>query len=119
MGLVKRDGNYYAVEDFASTVANWTPAGGAEDRPIAPTAGAAASGANARSSSDLRDGKRVGRRDKALVHHALGRNGSGPFTGRVEQKISTGKYHKAAVGACSSGNPGQGFTTYKIAVMLY
>jgi hypothetical protein len=35
----------------------------------------------------------------------------------LEQKISTGKYHKAAVGAC--GKPGQGFTTYKIAVMLY
>ena len=37
----------------------------------------------------------------------------------LEQKISTGKYHKAAVGACDSGNPGQGFTTYKVAVMLY
>ena len=35
----------------------------------------------------------------------------------LEQKIATGKYHKAAVGAC--GNPGQGLTTYKRAVMLY
>jgi hypothetical protein len=37
----------------------------------------------------------------------------------LEQKISTGQYHKAAVGNCDSGNPAQGFTTYKVAVMLY
>ena len=37
----------------------------------------------------------------------------------LEQKIATDKYHKAAVGACDSANPGQGFTTYKLAVMLY
>ena len=37
----------------------------------------------------------------------------------LEERIATGKYHKAAVGACDSGSPGQGFTTYKLAVMLY
>ena len=37
----------------------------------------------------------------------------------LEQKIATHQYHKAAVGACDSGNPSQGFTTYKLAVMLY
>jgi hypothetical protein len=37
----------------------------------------------------------------------------------LEQKIATHQYHKAAVGARDSGNPSQGFTTYKVAVMLY
>ena len=37
----------------------------------------------------------------------------------LEQKIATHQYHKAAVGACDSGKPTQGFTTYKVAVMLY
>ena len=37
----------------------------------------------------------------------------------LEQKIATHQYHKAAVGACDSGNPTQGFTTYKVAVLLY
>jgi hypothetical protein len=37
----------------------------------------------------------------------------------LEEKISTGRYHMAAVGACSSGNRGQGFTTYRLAVLLF
>jgi hypothetical protein len=37
----------------------------------------------------------------------------------LEQRIASGKFQKAAVGACDSSNPGQGFTTYKVAVMLY
>ena len=37
----------------------------------------------------------------------------------LEEKISTGRYRTAAVGACSSGNRGQGFTTYRMAVMLF
>jgi hypothetical protein len=37
----------------------------------------------------------------------------------LEQKISTRRYRTAAVGACGSGNRGQGFTTYRMAVMLF
>jgi hypothetical protein len=37
----------------------------------------------------------------------------------LDEKISTGRYKAAAVGACSSGNRGQGFTTYRLAVMLF
>jgi hypothetical protein len=37
----------------------------------------------------------------------------------LEAKISTGRYRTAAVGACSSGNRGGGFTTYRMAVMLF
>jgi hypothetical protein len=37
----------------------------------------------------------------------------------LEEKINTGRYRTAAVGACSSGNRGGGFTTYRMAVMLF
>jgi Cysteine-rich secretory protein family len=37
----------------------------------------------------------------------------------LEEKISTGRYHTAAVGACSSGNQSQGFTSYRLAVLLF
>jgi Cysteine-rich secretory protein family len=37
----------------------------------------------------------------------------------LEEKISTGRYRTAAIGACSSGNRGQGFTSYRMAVLLF
>jgi hypothetical protein len=37
----------------------------------------------------------------------------------LEQKLSTGSYRTAAVGACGSGNQGHGFTTYRMAVLLF
>jgi len=39
---------------------------------------------------------------------------------QLEQRISTGRYKTASVGACSNQMTGnQGFTTYRIAVLLY
>jgi hypothetical protein len=37
----------------------------------------------------------------------------------LEQQFSTGRFHTAAVGACNTGNEGPGFTTYRLAVMLF
>ncbi|HEX4581216.1 MAG TPA: CAP domain-containing protein [Acidobacteriaceae bacterium] len=37
----------------------------------------------------------------------------------LEEKISTGRYRTAQVGACRSNNQGGGFTTYRLAVMLF
>jgi hypothetical protein len=34
-------------------------------------------------------------------------------------KLHSGQYRSAAVGVCDSAQPGQGFTTYKVAVLLY
>ena len=49
----------------------------------------------------------------------VGREGLSRLPDVLEQKIATHQYHKAAVSACDSGNPSQGFTIYKLAVMLY
>jgi hypothetical protein len=37
----------------------------------------------------------------------------------LEEQISSGRFHTAAVGACNSSNEGPGFTTYHLAVMLF
>lgn len=39
--------------------------------------------------------------------------------GVLEQRIATGRYHSAVVGSCNSANSGQGFTSYRVAVLLY
>jgi hypothetical protein len=39
--------------------------------------------------------------------------------GALVQQLESGKYRSAAVGACSSANAESGFTTYRVAVLLY
>ena len=120
VGLVKKGANYYAVEDFASTVdqlgpdqieqkigqllqqRGLQPAGLTQDARQTCTMDHGSAGASKPWFIMRWEGTDLGRLPEVL-----------------EQKISTGKYHKAAVGACDAGNQGQGFTTYKIAVMLY
>jgi uncharacterized protein YkwD len=118
VGLVKRGGNYYAVVDFASTVADLGPQQVEQkigqllqQRGLQP----AGLTQEARQTCEMESGSAGGTKPWFIMRW------EGTDLGRLpdvlEQKISTGKYHKAAVGAC--GNAGQGFTTYKIAVMLY
>lgn len=38
----------------------------------------------------------------------------------IDQKVQSGKYHSAAVGACDAGNAGAGaFARFRIAILLY
>ncbi len=37
----------------------------------------------------------------------------------LEERLETKTYHTAAVGGCSSANAESGFTTYRVAVLLY
>jgi hypothetical protein len=37
----------------------------------------------------------------------------------LDEKISTGRYKTASVGACSSAGQAQGFTSYRMAVMFF
>jgi hypothetical protein len=120
VGLVRRGGNYYAVEDFAASVAELGPEQVEQkigqllqQRGLQP----AGMAQDARQTCEMEHGAAGGSKPRFIMRW------EGTDLSRLpdvlEQKISTGQYHKAAVGACSSGNPGQGFTTYKIAVMLY
>ena len=120
VALVRRGGNYYAVEDFDDGVAQLGQAQIEQkiaqllqQRGLQP--------------AGLTD---IARQTCALDHGSAGgpkpwfiMRWEGTDLGRLpdelDEKIATGKYHKAAVGACDAGSPGQGFTTYKLAVMLY
>ena len=37
----------------------------------------------------------------------------------LEQRMHSGQFHTAAVGSCAPANSGQGFTSYRLAVLLY
>jgi hypothetical protein len=120
IGLVQKGGNYYAVEDFADGVAQLGP------EQIEQKIGQllqqrglqlAASTQDARQTCEMQHGSAGGSAPGFIMRW------EGTDLTRLpevlEQKIATHQYHKAAVGACDSGNPSQGFTTYKLAVLLY
>lgn len=120
VALVRKGGNYYAVQDFSSSVALLGPeqieqkiGQLLQQRGLQP----AGMTQDARQTCEMEHGSAGGSKPWFIMRW------EGTDLGRIpdvlEQKIASGKYHKAAVGACDSGNPGQGFTTYKIAVMLY
>jgi Cysteine-rich secretory protein family len=120
VGLVRRGGNFYGVEDFAASVANLGP------EQIEQKVGQVLQQRGLQLTNMTQDARQT----CEMEHGSAG--GSRPlFVMRwegtdltrlpdvLEQRISSGRYHRAAVGACDSGNPTQGFTTYKIAVLLY
>jgi Cysteine-rich secretory protein family len=120
VAVVQRGPYYYAVEDFADGVAQLGPeqieqkiGQLLQQRGLQP----AGLTEDARQTCAMDHGSAGGPKPWFIMRW------EGTDLGRLpevlEEKISTGKYHKAAVGACDSGNAGQGFTTYKIAVMLY
>lgn len=120
VGLVKRGGNYYAVEDFADDVAPLNP------QQIEQKIGQLLQQRGMQLTGATRDARQT----CEMEHGSAG--GSAPgFIMRwqgtdlsrlpqpLEQQLASGHYHKAAVGACDPGNPEQGFTTYRVAVLLY
>ena len=120
VGIVRRGGNLYAVEDFADGVAAMGP------QQIELKIGQLMQQRGLQSAGFTQDARQT----CEMEHGSAG--GSSPrFIMRwegsdltrlpdvLEQKIATHQYTKAAVGACGSAHPEQGFTTYKVAVMLY
>ncbi len=120
IGLVKKGANYYAVEDFADGIAELGPeqieqkiTQLLQQRGLQPAGFAR----DARQTCEMEHGSAGGSAPGFIMRW------EGTDLTRLpqvlEQKIATHQYHKAAVGACDSGNPTQGFTTYKVAVLLY
>lgn len=120
VGLVRRGGSYYAVEDFADGVSQLGPeqieqkiGQLLQDRGLLP----ASFSQDARQTCEMEHGSAGGSQPRFIMRWEGSELSRLPQV--LEQKIATGQYHKAVVGACDSGKPGQGFTTYKVAVMLY
>jgi uncharacterized protein YkwD len=114
------NGELYAVEDFARTVESLSPAS-VEDRVIALLRqngiAAASSTKDARQTCEMAHGT-AGGSQPAFVMRWQGADLS-RLPNVLTERIRAGHFKSAAVGACNSAHSQAGFTTYRIAVLLY
>lgn len=118
IGVVESGGLLYAVEDFAHSV----PAPRRNEVESQVTAAlhkagmqAVKSTEEARSNCESQSNTSPGAK---LVVHWEGSN-PGQLPDVLVRRMGQGSYQSAAVGACPSAQAGQGFTTYRVAVLLY
>jgi len=118
IGVIESGGLLYAVEDFAHSV----PAPKREEIESQVAAALKKAGITsvkasdaARSNCDSQSNTAAG---ALLVVHWEGPNPE-QLPDMLAQRLSQRTYHSAAVGACPSAQAGQGFTTYRVAVLLY
>lgn len=120
VGLVRKGGNYYAVEDFADGVARLGPEQIEQKmRQLLQQRGLQPAGMtqDARQTCEMEHGAAGGSSPLFIMRWEGSDLEHLPPV--LEQKIASGQFHKAAVGACDATSSAPGFTTYKIAVMLY
>ncbi len=129
ISVVERNGQFYAVEDFASTVevltldqqesavASLVEASGiAVENRLAANA-AEASIRSARETCTMSTGYAAGpRKPWFVMRYTASTLTELPTT--LKSRIGSGKYHQAVVGACSPAESSP-FTAYNIAVLLY
>ncbi len=125
ISVVVRDHQFYAVEDFASTVeslsfdqqestvANLLATSGIT---IANKAGASATIKDARETCAMSTGYAGAHKPWFVMRYTASTLSELPS--QLKTRLSTGKYHLAAVGACSASESSS-FTSYNIAVLLY
>jgi hypothetical protein len=118
IGVVERQGLLYAVEDFAQavsaprqTVVESQVMAALQKVGMTSVRMTKAARSNCESQSNTAEGAQ-------LVVHWEGPN-PGQLPEALVQQMSRAAYHSAAVGACPGSRPGQGFTTYRVAVLLY
>lgn len=120
IGIVRQGNNLFAVEDFTAGVA----AMGSSQ--IEGQIEVLLSQRGLRTAGDVN----AARQTCAMDHGSAG-TGRPRFImrwqasdltrlpGVLEERIATGKYRTATVGACNTGNGKPGFTTYQMAVLLF
>jgi hypothetical protein len=120
VGLVRQGGNLWAVEDFSAAVAalgssqiERTVFQLLSQRGLQPAGDVAA----ARQTCVMDHGAAGGLRPKFIMRWEASSLNRLPDV--LEQKISTGRFRTAAVGACDPGHNQPGFTTYHLAVLLF
>ena len=118
--VVSRDGELYAVEDFDRTVTKLSltqQESAVEQRlqsassvTIVPTT------ENARKTCAMETGYAGNRRPWFVMRYTA--TDLNELPRMLEQKLASGRYHEAEVGACRAESTNN-FTAYSIAVMLY
>jgi hypothetical protein len=121
--VIDRDGELYAVEDFARLV----PATSLEDQEFAIRALIAQLGRIALTNTpdDISAARHTCAMDtgyagprKPLFTMRFTSSSLTQLPGELKARLTSGRYHQAAVGACSSNSTGP-FTSYNVAVLLY
>lgn len=120
IALIRVGGTIWAVEDFSHAVEALGPSE-LEGRVIGLLAGrgmrAARSTEAARQTCAIEHGSASGPRPRFIMRW------EGSDLNRLPDvlidKLSSGQFRSAAVGVCGGARAGQGFTTYRVAVLLY
>ncbi len=120
IALVRRNGELWAVEDFAQAVESLGPAA-TEGRVLELLAREGLHDAkatqDARQTCEMQHGSAGGTQPGFIMRW------EGSDLSRLPDvlltKLRSREYRSAAVGVCDSARPGQGFTTYRVAVLLY
>jgi hypothetical protein len=119
IGLVRQGNNLWAVEDFSAAVVQMGSSQIEQkvEQMVAERGIRSVSASSAARQTCAMDHGFAGARPNFIMRW----EGSdlSRLPDALEQKISTGRYSTAVIGACSSGNRGQGFTSYRMAVMLF
>jgi hypothetical protein len=118
--VVSRDGELYAVEDFDRTVMKLSLAEqeSAVEQLLqsASSVGILPASEDARRTCAMDTGYAGDRRPWFIMRYTAGDLNRLPDM--LEQKLASGRYHQAEVGACTAGATNN-FSAYSIAVMLY
>jgi hypothetical protein len=120
VALIHSRGEVWAVEDFAHVVEALGPPE-IEGRVIGLLAEQGMQGAtatpDARQTCEMPHGSAGGSKPRFVMRW------EGSDLSRLPDvlvsKLQTGQFRSAAVGGCDSAHAGQGFTTYRVAVLLY
>lgn len=124
IAVVARDGQYYAVEDFAATVEDTsfdlqeltvTQTLARQGLSVRPTSSTSTT-AQARMACSMESGFPGRNKPWYIMRYTADRLDQIPA--QLESRIRSGKYHQAVVGACADSESGP-FTAYNIAVLLY
>jgi Cysteine-rich secretory protein family len=118
IAVVTRNGQLYAVEDFAGSVQ--TLSLNQQERTVANIIARSgvqvdASTSDARQTCSMSTGYAGSRKPWFIVRYTS--SSLSEIPAQLKTRLSTGRYHQAVVGACST-NSGP-FTAYNIAVLLY
>lgn len=120
IALIHNRGEVWAVEDFAHAVEGLAPSE-IERRVIGLLAQQGMDNArateDARQTCEMSHGSAGGSRPRFIMRWESSDLSRLPDV--LVSKLQSAQYRSAAVGVCDSGHPGQGFTTYKVAVLLY
>lgn len=120
IALIRNRGEIWAVEDFAHAVEG-LGSSEIEGRVIGLLAQQGMN--NARATADARQTCEMSHGSAGESRPRFIMRWEGSDLSRLPDvlvsKLQSAQYRSASVGVCDSGHPGQGFTTYKVAVLLY